>query len=92
MTVDGPQIGAGMPETAERDGAFPRLDEGQMSRLRLLGERRAVEPGDVLFEAGDAESDFYVIESGAVAIVQGYGRENRVIALHGARDSSGSSA
>jgi thioredoxin reductase (NADPH) len=85
MTVDGPQIGAGMPETAERDGAFPRLDEGQMSRLRLLGERRAVEPGDVLFEAGDAESDFYVIESGAVAIVQGYGRENRVIALHGAR-------
>ena len=55
MTVDGPQIGAGMPETAERDGAFPRLDEGQMSRLRLLGERRAVEPGDVLFEAGDAE-------------------------------------
>src|SRR4029453_8795793 len=85
MTVDGPQIGAGMPETAERDGAFPRLDEGQMSRLRQLGERRAVEPGDVLFEAGDAESDFYVIESGAVAIVQGYGRENRVIALHGAR-------
>ena len=85
MTVDGPQIGAGMSETAERDGAFPRLDEGQMSRLRQLGERRAVEPGEVLFEAGDAESDFYVIESGAVAIVQGYGRENRVIALHGAR-------
>jgi thioredoxin reductase (NADPH) len=85
MTVDGPQIGAGMAETPERDGAFPRLDEGQMSRVRQLGERRAVEPGDVLFEAGDAESDFYVIESGAVAIVQGYGKENRVIALHGAR-------
>ena len=55
MTADGPQIGAGKPETPERDGAFPRLDEGQMARLRQLGERRAVEPGEVLFAAGDAE-------------------------------------
>jgi thioredoxin reductase (NADPH) len=45
---------------------------------------RAVEPGDVLFAAGDDTSDFFVVESGAVAIVQGHGRENRIVALHGA--------
>jgi len=42
-----------------------------------------VESGDVLFAAGDEGSDFFVIESGVVAIVQGYGAENRVIAVHG---------
>jgi thioredoxin reductase (NADPH) len=48
-----------------------------------LGQVRAVEPGEVLFAAGDESSDFFVMESGAVAIVQGYGEENRVIAVHG---------
>ena len=42
-----------------------------------------VEPGEVLFREGDAGYDFFVVESGAVAIVQGYGHENRVIAVHG---------
>jgi thioredoxin reductase (NADPH) len=85
MTLTGqdPPIGAGVPETADRDGAFPRLDENQRARLRELGRLRAVEPGEVLFAAGDESSDFFVVESGAVAIVQGYGKENRIIAVHG---------
>ena len=45
---------------------------------------RRVEPGDVLFREGDDSYDFFVVESGAVAIVRGYGSENRVIAVHGA--------
>ena len=44
---------------------------------------RPVEPGEVLFREGDAGYDFFVVESGAVTIVQGYGHENRVIAVHG---------
>ena len=79
-----PVIGTGVPETVDRDGAFPRLDEAQRARFRELGEVRAVEPGDVLFREGNETSDFFVIESGSVTIVQGYGRENRVIAVHGA--------
>jgi thioredoxin reductase (NADPH) len=79
------RIGAGEPETADRDGAFPRLNDDQLARLRGLGEVRRVKPGDVLFSEGDRESDFFVIESGSTAIVQGYGRENRVIAIHGPR-------
>jgi thioredoxin reductase (NADPH) len=77
-------IGAGVEETVNRDGAFPRLDEDQRTRLRELGRVRTVEPGEVLFEAGDESSDFFVIESGAVAIVQGLGKENRVVAIQGA--------
>jgi thioredoxin reductase (NADPH) len=78
-----PVIGTGVPETVDRDGAFPRLDEAQRMRFRELGEVRAVDPGDVLFREGDETSDFFIIESGSVTIVQGYGKENRVIAVHG---------
>ena len=75
-------IGAGVPETVDRDGAFPRLSDDQRERLRQLGRLRKVEQGEVLFAAGDESSDFFVIESGAVTIVQGLGKENRVIAVH----------
>ncbi|MDT4947287.1 MAG: thioredoxin reductase [Pseudonocardiales bacterium] len=83
MSDETQPIGAGVEEAVDRDGAFPRLDESQRARFRSLGRVRAVEPGEVLFAAGDESSDFFVIESGAVAIVQGLGEENRVIAVHG---------
>ena len=73
-----------MEEPANINGAFPRLDEPHRERLRALGTVRDVEPGDVLFHEGDAGYDFFVVESGAVAIVQGYGTQNRVISVHGA--------
>jgi CRP-like cAMP-binding protein len=44
---------------------------------------RKVEAGEVLFHAGGADYDFFVIESGAVAVIQDYGTENRVVAVHG---------
>jgi thioredoxin reductase (NADPH) len=44
---------------------------------------RAVEAGEVLFAAGDPACDFFIIESGSVVIVQGAGREDRVVAIHG---------
>jgi thioredoxin reductase (NADPH) len=84
MTDHDAPIGAGQPETPERDGAFPRLDKTDLQRLRQLGEIREVEPGEVLFAEGDQGSDFFIMESGSVTIVQGYGKENRVIAIHGA--------
>ena len=84
MSGETQPIGAGVAETVDRDGAFPRLDEDQRARLRELGRVRTVERGEVLFAAGDESSDFFVIESGAVAIVQGLGEENRVIAIQGA--------
>jgi len=76
-------LGLGMDEPADRNGAFPRLSEDQRARLRMLGRTRAVTPGEVLFREGDASYDFFVVESGAVTIVEGYGQENRVVAVHG---------
>jgi thioredoxin reductase (NADPH) len=76
-------LGAGVEEPVDRDGAFPRLDAERRAALREAGELLTVASGDVLFREGDASYDFFVVESGAVTIVRGYGAENRVIAVHG---------
>jgi thioredoxin reductase (NADPH) len=76
-------LGLGMDEPPDRHGAYPRLDDDQRARLRAAGEVRAVRPGEVLFREGDAAYDYFVVESGAVAIVEGYGDKNRVIVVHG---------
>ena len=72
-----------MEEPPDRHGAFPRLDDEQRARLRAIGELEPVQTGDVLFREGDETYDFFVVESGAVAIVRGFGEENHVIAVHG---------
>jgi len=76
-------LGQGVEEPIDRNGAFPRLTDDQRARLRMLGQTRAVAPGEVLFREGESGYDFFVIESGAVTIVEGYGQENRVVAVHG---------
>ena len=84
-------LGIGVEEPADRHGAFPRLDDAQRAQLRALDTVRTTTAGEVLFAEGDAGYDFFVVESGAVVIVQGYGGENRVIAVHGRTGSSVSS-
>jgi thioredoxin reductase (NADPH) len=76
-------LGAGLAEPPDRNGAFPRLDDEQRARVRAVGEVLPIAAGDILFRDGDSHYDFYVVESGAVAIVRGYGDENHVIAVHG---------
>ncbi|MGZ4342880.1 MAG: FAD-dependent oxidoreductase [Solirubrobacteraceae bacterium] len=76
-------LGIGVEEPPDRNGAFPRLNDAQRARLLAVGELRKVVTGEVLFKDGDDSYDFFVIESGAVAIVRGLGDENHVIAVHG---------
>jgi thioredoxin reductase (NADPH) len=76
-------IGAGLEEPPNRHGAFPRLNDEQRARFLAVGKLREVASGDVLFREGDPKYDFFIVESGAVAIVVGYGHENRVVAVHG---------
>jgi thioredoxin reductase (NADPH) len=76
-------VGIGVEEPPDRNGAFPRLNDDQRARLLAVGELRKVVPGEVLFTDGDDSYDFFVVESGAVAIVRGLGDENHVIAVHG---------
>ena len=75
-------LGAGVEVQPPSDRA-PRLTEAQRERLRALGEVRTTSPGDVLFQDGDDSYDFFIVESGAVTIVQGFQREDRVLAVFG---------
>jgi thioredoxin reductase (NADPH) len=71
-------------ETPDLQGAFPRLSDAQIAALDAQGQRRPIQPGDVLFSEGDRESDFFVILAGKVASVEGKATpEERVIAVHG---------
>ncbi len=49
---------------------FPRLSADQIGRIERLGRRRAVERGEVVVEQGARTPDFFVVLSGALAIVQ----------------------
>jgi len=71
-------------ETPDLQGAFPRLSDAQIAALDAQGQRRPIQPDDVLFAEGDRESDFFVILAGKVASVEGKATpEERVIAVHG---------
>jgi thioredoxin reductase (NADPH) len=74
-----------VPETPDLYGAFPRLSEAQLAELSPHGERRAVSPGDVLFGEGEPTTEFIVVLSGKVAMVEGHGRgpDEQTIAVHG---------
>ncbi|MFE8961277.1 FAD-dependent oxidoreductase [Streptomyces iakyrus] len=71
-------------ETADIYGAYPRLPDDQMARLAQHGRRRAVDAGDVLIREGEPCETFYVVLSGSVAIVEGYGTTGeRLLRVHG---------
>src|SRR5262245_9915804 len=84
--VDNAPRGERNGETPDDSGAFPRLNDEQIDLLARYGERRPVRAGEVLFREGDTASDFVVILSGTVAVVEAYGtRHERVISIHGPR-------
>ena len=71
-------------ETPDLNGAYPRLDEAGIAALAPLGQRRRVQPEEVLFREGDRECQFFVVLAGKVASVEGHGTpEERVISVHG---------
>ncbi|MFI6080664.1 FAD-dependent oxidoreductase [Streptomyces sp. NPDC051217] len=71
-------------ETPDIYGAYPRLSDEQMARLAQHGRRRAVDAGDVLIREGERCEMFYVVLSGSVAIVEGYGMPGeRLLRVHG---------
>jgi thioredoxin reductase (NADPH) len=82
---DPPRVDKAKTETPDLHGAFPRLNERQLAKLRRHGEKRPTVEGETLFREGDRDSDFFVILEGTVAIVEGYGYEDRVIGVHGPR-------
>ncbi len=71
--------------TAEPESAFPQLTAPQMDRIRSRADRVALEPGALLYEAGDADYGFYVVESGEIEIIRAATPDSpvQVVARHG---------
>jgi CRP-like cAMP-binding protein len=69
-----------LPETPDHDGAYPRLDDEQIARFMPVGRKRPTTTGEILFREGDEGYDFIVVLEGEVAMVQGEGDDQRLIA------------
>jgi thioredoxin reductase (NADPH) len=72
-----------LSETPDHHGGFPRLSEDQINALATQGERRSTSPGEVLFREGNVGYDFFVVLKGKVAVVEDYGGQEQLIAVHG---------
>ncbi len=62
--------GTGSGREVTGGGAYPRLTDVLLERLRSYGTPQTVEAGDVLYGPGDTTYDLVVIEDGTVEIVQ----------------------
>jgi CRP-like cAMP-binding protein len=66
----------------------PVLSAVQLALLRSLGRLRSVRAGEVLFEAGETERDFYVVIEGQVAVVYEQGDAEHTLVTHARGESS----
>lgn len=69
--------------------AFPTLTSKHIERARPYGTLRAVAPGDILFDVGDAKIPMFVVLSGAMEIVQPQKDGVRVVAGHSPGEFTG---
>jgi len=72
-----------------RTQAFPVLTPAQINRVRPGSKLRKVEPGEILFQPGDAEVPFYVLLSGTMEIVQPDLAGERPIVTHSPGEFTG---
>ena len=68
--------------------AFPMLSEAEIESLRS-GRTLSFEDGEAIFQAGQRGLPFYVVRSGAIAIVDESGAESKTIVVHGPRKFTG---
>jgi thioredoxin reductase (NADPH) len=68
--------------------AFPRLDEEEMLLFGKMASVQDYQDGDVIFEAGKSDIDFFLVESGSMEI-QNPTDGNKVIVVHEPGEFSG---
>jgi thioredoxin reductase (NADPH) len=62
--------------------AFPILDPDEMDYLRTLARIETIEDGHVLFRAGQADIDFFVVESGQLDILNAGDNDKFIVSHH----------
>src|SRR5882724_10638174 len=66
----------------ENEIAFPQLLASELAPLRPLATSCTFEDGETVFQAGDADLDLFVVESGAIEILNP-SDNNRHVVTHG---------
>jgi thioredoxin reductase (NADPH) len=71
--------------------AFPKLDEEQMAKLgRYAGVTpKKLRASEALFRVGDRDSNFFVIKSGEVELVDDTGDQQKIVRVLGAGEFTG---
>jgi CRP-like cAMP-binding protein len=62
--------------------AFPHLTPRDLEQLRPFGTPCSYEDGQVVFSAGDDAADLFIVESGAMEILNP-AQDNRSVVTHG---------
>src|SRR5213082_1180464 len=73
-----------MPATADSETdeiAFPQLDAADIAALKPLSTPCSFEDGQTVFRAGDPDLDLFVVESGAIEIINP-SDDNRHVVTH----------
>ena len=69
--------------------AFPMLSEAEIEGLSKRATECSFEDGQAIFQAGQRGLPFYVVRSGAIAIVDESGAESKTIVVHGPGEFTG---
>src|SRR5215211_7254169 len=69
--------------------AFPKLTDPEVERLAGLATTCSFGDGAVIFQAGQRGLPFYVVESGAIAIVDESADVPKTVVVHGPREFTG---
>ena len=72
-----------------KDQMFPKLTPAQVARVAALGVCRDVRAGEVLYQAGEQNSAFFVIVRGEVAITRPEGDHEHLITTLGPGEFTG---
>src|SRR5438105_9770671 len=65
-----------------REQMYPRLTDGQISRISGIGKRRSISVGEVLFEPGDRNTNLFLVLNGGIEILRPVaGREEPITVL-----------
>src|SRR5262249_31049124 len=69
--------------------AFPKLSESELEHLAGLATMCSFQDGELIFQAGQRGLPFYVVESGAIAIVDETTDVSTTIVVHAPREFTG---
>src|SRR5271156_584468 len=70
--------------TPGEDRAFPLLSRSELAEMVSFGSEKPVAVGELLFEAGDASFELFVVLDGEVEVVRSDHVHDDVVAVYGA--------